>query len=391
MLFNKDKTRLICYPENKYGEEYTVPNSVKRIDSFRECSYLKELNISENVEKIKDIYMGSIEQINVSSNNSHYSSDDGVLFDKEQKTLINYPKNKKASSYKIPNSVTDILTDFNSNENLRTLIIPNIISDRNGFYFSFSSLYDIYYMGSEEEWDNLNVRIYNSNVAFRENFKNTAIHYNYVDEDEHSFDEWTVIREGDCKKMRDGIEKRTCLKDGYSEYRMFAYSHDFGNNDKYCKMCGEENPDYVAPTPGGNTGGSTGGGGVTPAPTPDDTTKKAEEQKPDTKPTQPTTSTNTTDKLLTVTLNKIQAKKKALVVYWNKIADVSGYQIQVATDKKFKKNKNTVTVAKQNASKKTVKKLKANKKYYVRVRTYKVVNGKKSYGKWSKVKTVKTK
>ena len=70
---------------------------------------------------------------------------------------------------------------------------------------------------------------------------------------------------------------------------------------------------------------------------------------------------------------------------------VDGYQIQVATDKNFKKNKKTVTVAKQNASKKTVKKLKKNKKYYVRVRSYKIVNGKKVYGKWSKVKSVKTK
>ena len=141
-----------------------------------------------------------------------------------------------------------------------------------------------------------------------------------------------------------------------------------------------------------SNGGSTGGGGgVAPAPTPDDTTKKDEEQKPDTKPTQPATSSNATEKPATVKVNKTQAKKKALAVYWNKIADVSGYQIQVATDKKFKKNKKTVTIAKQNASKKTVKKLKAKKKYYVRVRTYKVVNGKKVYGKWSKIKSVKTK
>ena len=40
---------------------------------------------------------------------------------------------------------------------------------------------------------------------------------------------------------------------------------------------------------------------------------------------------------------------------------------------------------------KTVKKLKSKKKYYVRVRSYKIVNGKKVYGKWSEVKAVKTK
>ena len=38
-----------------------------------------------------------------------------------------------------------------------------------------------------------------------------------------------------------------------------------------------------------------------------------------------------------------------------------------------------------------IKKLKAKKKYYVQVRTYKTVSGKKYYSKWSKKKTVKTK
>ncbi|WP_294776308.1 leucine-rich repeat protein [uncultured Eubacterium sp.] len=137
------------------------------------------------------------------------------------------------------------------------------------------------------------------------------------------------------------------------------------------------------------TGGSTGGGGTSSSSVPNGTDKKDDETKPETKPNQSqNTSTSATQKL---SVKKLVSKKKALVVYWNKIADVSGYQIQVATDKKFKKNKKTVTVAKQNASKKTVKKLKAKKKYFVRVRAYKNVDGKKSYGKWSKIKSVKTK
>jgi len=46
---------------------------------------------------------------------------------------------------------------------------------------------------------------------------------------------------------------------------------------------------------------------------------------------------------------------------------------------------------KQKTTKNKVKKLKAKKKYYVRIRTYKTVNGKKVYSSWSKVKSVKTK
>ena len=90
-------------------------------------------------------------------------------------------------------------------------------------------------------------------------------------------------------------------------------------------------------------------------------------------------------------IKKVKGAKKAISVTWKNVSGVKGYQVQVATNKKFKKNKKTVTVKKQKKTKTTVKKLKAKKKYYVRVRTYKIANGKKVYSSWSKVKSVKTK
>ena len=116
--------------------------------------------------------------------------------------------------------------------------------------------------------------------------------------------------------------------------------------------------------------------------------------------TQPTTQNDTAttsqvkkaaSKPKSTNTKKIKAAKKAVSVEWKKVSGVSGYEIQVATDKKFKKNKKTVTVKKQKTTKTTVKKLKAKKKYYVKIRTYKIVNGKKVYSSWSKVKSVKTK
>ena len=90
-------------------------------------------------------------------------------------------------------------------------------------------------------------------------------------------------------------------------------------------------------------------------------------------------------------IKKATGSKKAIALTWAKVKGVKGYQIQVAMDKKFKKNKKTVTIKKQKTTKTTVKKLKAKKKYFVRIRTYKTVNGKKVYSSWSKAKTVKTK
>lgn len=132
---------------------------------------------------------------------------------------------------------------------------------------------------------------------------------------------------------------------------------------------------------------------------------EVKDSKPATKPsepattpstTQPTTKPSTTKNTKTVkpkktSIKKLSKGKKKFTVTWAKVSGVKGYQIQYSSDKKFKKNNKSVTVTKQKTTKATVKKLKSKKKYYVRVRTYKTVNGKKIYSSWSKVKSVKTK
>ena len=128
---------------------------------------------------------------------------------------------------------------------------------------------------------------------------------------------------------------------------------------------------------------------------------EVKDSKPATKPsgpatTQPTTKPSTTKNTKTVkpkktSIKKLSKGKKKFTVTWAKVSGVKGYQIQYSSDKKLKKNNKSVTVTKQKTTNATVKKLKSKKKYYVRVRTYKTVNGKKIYSSWSKVKSVKTK
>lgn len=173
-------------------------------------------------------------------------------------------------------------------------------------------------------------------------------------------------------------------------------NHVFDNNEEFCLVCHKvKNPNYTTTTT------------TTSAPT----TQAA--QPPATSSTQPTTKPTATkaskptknakkvsgnwvdSKYKKASISKLSKGKKAITVKWKKVSTIKGYQIQLATDKKFKKNKKTVTISKQKTTKATVKKLKAKKKYYVRIRTYKNVKyqGKtiKVYSSWSKVKTIKTK
>jgi len=88
-----------------------------------------------------------------------------------------------------------------------------------------------------------------------------------------------------------------------------------------------------------------------------------------------------------VTLKSVKSpKKKQLKVTWKKISGAAGYQLQYAAKSNFK-GKKTVTVKKAGTVAKTIKKLKSNGKYYVRVRAYKSVDGKKVYTKFSAKKS----
>ncbi len=91
-------------------------------------------------------------------------------------------------------------------------------------------------------------------------------------------------------------------------------------------------------------------------------------------------------------ISKIKAQKKGFKVTWKKVSNAKGYQVKYSTSKKFtKKTSKTATVKKATTTSKTVKDLKKKKTYYVKVRSYKTVNGKKVYSDWSNVKKVKTK
>lgn len=90
-------------------------------------------------------------------------------------------------------------------------------------------------------------------------------------------------------------------------------------------------------------------------------------------------------------ITSLKARSKGLTVKWKKQSKkTSGYQVQYSTSKKFK-SKKTVTIKGKKKNSRVLKKLKGGKKYFVRVRAYRSINGTKLYSKWSKVKSKKTK
>lgn len=100
-----------------------------------------------------------------------------------------------------------------------------------------------------------------------------------------------------------------------------------------------------------------------------------------------------TSKPMRTSIVKLKAGKKKVTVKWDKIANVNGYQLQSSIKRNFKKNTKIVTIRKKKVTKKVLKNLKKGKKYFIRIRTFKMVNGKKNilYSAWSAVGKIRIK
>lgn len=91
----------------------------------------------------------------------------------------------------------------------------------------------------------------------------------------------------------------------------------------------------------------------------------------------------------TAKLSKVvSSKKKTATISWKEVKNAEGYQLTYSTSKSFK-NAKSVTI-KGNIKSKTIKKLTAGKKYYFKVRAYRILKD-KVYGSYSKVKNIKIK
>lgn len=85
-------------------------------------------------------------------------------------------------------------------------------------------------------------------------------------------------------------------------------------------------------------------------------------------------------------ISKVTKTKKSITIKWNKISTSTGYQVAFRKMGPNKYKYYTVT-----ATSKKFTKLKSKKYHQMKVRAYKVIDGKKYYGAWSIVKKVRTK
>ncbi len=247
----------------------------------------------------------------------------------------------------------------------------------------------------------------------------------------HDFTEWETIEETSCTK--EGITQRRCKICGFTETKKLdKKAHEWGteytvdqpatfaadgSKSIHCKNCETISESIAIPRINSvkisATAYTYSGGVKTPPVTVKDANGNALHNKTDyivqyasgrknvgTYKVIVTLKDNYSGKkTLSFTINpkgtaisSLSKSKKAFTAKWKKqSAQTSGYQLLYSTNSKFKSRNKYVTVSSYKTTSKTIKKLAAKKKYYVKIRTYKSVSGKKYYSGWSAAKTVVTK
>ena len=202
VLYSKDMKTLVCCPGGKSGSlaipdgvltighsavncalltNVNIPDSVTTIGwcAFSGCESLSSIQIPKDVAIISDgAFEGctSLTSIFVADENSAYTSYEGALYTKDMSLILCCPSGK-TGNFVIPNGVTKIDSlAFGVCKSLSSVTIPVSVTQIEYWAFpNCNSLTDVYYSGTEEEWNAIVISEGNECLT------NATIHYNSTD------------------------------------------------------------------------------------------------------------------------------------------------------------------------------------------------------------------
>ena len=166
ILYSKDLSVLIHYPASKEEQEFTIPEEVRKIAglAFASNYFLMEVMLGDHLEEVGSYAFARCSslsfmslpaqttrlgvspfhdcimllEIEVDPNNPCYSSIDGILYNKEQTQLIQYPAGLYDDVYRIPDTVQEIAENAGYDaQDLEVLVIPESVRKIGDMAFAF--------------------------------------------------------------------------------------------------------------------------------------------------------------------------------------------------------------------------------------------------------------
>jgi hypothetical protein len=164
VLYSKNKTVLVAYPAGKTGA-FSIPSSVTGISSFafsgsNNLTSVDIPNSVTNIDRSAFSNCSNLTSIIVDNANTTYSSENGVLYNKNKTVLVEYPEGK-TGAFTIPNSVTSINSyAFIDSYRLTSVSIPGSVTGIGEGTFAYcNNLTSV-----EVEWDTplaINANVFN--------------------------------------------------------------------------------------------------------------------------------------------------------------------------------------------------------------------------------------
>ncbi|MBQ7295294.1 MAG: fibronectin type III domain-containing protein [Clostridia bacterium] len=238
VLFNKDKTILICYPANNKTEFYKVPDTVVTIaeDAFR-CADLLQLELPESLKTIEESAFSDMNNLKELKLPSGLEKIGGSAFF----------SCGSLESMVIPQGVKEIPAGlFTHCGKLKTVIIPDSVVSIGKIVFGYITVEFVGYCGSKQQWQSIE----NSS-----SHGTTNLHYNWHSFEEHAFKK-VYEKPADCYydgqigyACACGAEKTETIKrQGHDNIctalkKATAEVRGIGINE--CRKCGEIGRAYI--------------------------------------------------------------------------------------------------------------------------------------------------
>ncbi len=148
VLYDKEIKILIYYPYARKSLSFTIPDGVVEIwpEAFKYC-ILEKIEIPASLEDVREgtfFKCKSLKAIDIDVNNKNYVLIDGVLYDRDIKTLVYCLQTVEFTSFTIPDGVEQICDfAFCACELLNKIIIPNSVNHIGEYALSAPSLIEI--------------------------------------------------------------------------------------------------------------------------------------------------------------------------------------------------------------------------------------------------------
>lgn len=314
-----------------------IPDSVTQIDTgaFMLCMALYRITIPASVESIGDAAFSmclSLESVDIKP---------GVKTIGEAAFVATSLK-----TVKIPESVESVGNSaFSLCDSLKTVIISKSVKTIGTEAFADSPVKNIWYTGSADEWNAIE-------GDFRKDIESAKMHFNkpesvrLISEARIKLSSSKYVYDGKTKtpevRAYLGGKKLTLNKDFTVSY---SNNKNIGMATVTVKGCGEYSGSFSK-----------------------------------------TFKISTAKQKIT----KIKTAKGGFTAKWKKQSMADGYQLKYANNSDFENGKSKYVKTNSTTSL-SVSKLRSGKTYFVKVRSYTTVDGKKIYGDWSDVEAITTK